>query len=497
MKCLSLFIVLITLVSAFAADVNVYKKNFDSTGKAYFFTPNENYKGKKIAVGEDCTKVVVTMQDASGNFIPPNETQKLSTHQGIYAAEIIRYPGGKCALPDTQKYGKEIITATPQELVEFFNGKQGPLKYEFKTENKSSKGGVGNLLSSKWLLIGVGSAALALIGAIVFFVARSRGGEDDYSKRLSSNDTDMRKISEPYIGLNNDNNNKDAYSIGQPFNTNISNPISSNYNSNNWNSPSSSPLLTANSKSGSTTNLLAAPEEPKRVTSITFEEQQSYSNLMKKHLEENRNPKGNDASDYNGGMSNIPEEYEKFKTFKVVRKFTPQRNDELVVEYGHMVKMLKSFEDGWTLCYNINTRQEGYIPKNKLASADQPQKPQNVYQTDTMGSNNSYSSSKPQKPQTIFHSDTTSTTSSAYSTKPLLHSNSGASSNYSYGNNNSYGRNRGQRSVNTRNNSASSRGNGGSLRGSPNSQPNKYYKRPSNDNYVNNNGYRSQNRYDM
>jgi len=39
--------------------------------------------------------------------------------------------------------------------------------------------------------------------------------------------------------------------------------------------------------------------------------------------------------------------------------------------------------------------------------------------------------------------------------------------------------------------------NGGSLRGSPNSQPNKYYKRPSNDNYVNNNGYRSQNRYDM
>lgn len=312
------------------------------------------------------------------------------------------------------------------------------------------KGGLSGLKSSSGLLIGVGGAAVVLIGGIVFVVSRSkRTANDDYSKRFSSNDTDMKKISEPYIGLNN-SDNKDNFSIGQPFNTSISNPVS-NYSSN-WNSPTDSPLLSGNkSFNGSSNNLLAAPEEPKRVNSITFEEQENFSNMLKKHLDEDRSPKI--ATSPSFSKPNIPDEYEKFKTFKVVRKFTPQRNDELVVEIGNMVKMIKSFEDGWTLCYNISTRKEGYIPKNKLASLDQPSKPQTIFHSDTTGSNSSYAS-KPQKPQTIFHSDTTSTTSSAYSTKPLLHSDSAASSNYS--NNNSYGRNRNQRPVNTRNNSNAS-----------------------------------------
>jgi len=455
MKCLSLILSLIALVGTFAADVNVYKKDFESTGKAYFFTPSDNYQGYKIAVGEQCTKVVVYMQDANGVLQSPSETNKLSTFNGVYTAELIRYPGGKCALPDTQKYGKEIISSSPEDLVNYYNGKQGPLqKYEFKTEDKATPGVGASLLKNKWVLIGVGSTAVVLIIAVVVIVVMSRrGGDEDYS-RFSSNDKDMQKVTEPYNILNNDSNDN---FMNQPF-------ISSSSNLSNWNTNKDSPLLTT---TGSSSNLLGVPEEPKRINSITFEEQQNYSDMLKKHMDEDRNSQM--KSSFFGGI-NIPDEYEKFKTFKVVRKFTPQRNDELVVENGHMVKMIKSFEDGWTLCYNIDTGKEGYIPKNKLAAIEQPQ-----------------------KPQTIFHSDTTSTTSSAYSTKPLLHSNSGASSNFST--NNSYGRNRGaqQRAVNNRNNSSSSRD--GGYR-SPKPQANKYYRKQSNDNYSNS-SYRNQNRYDM
>jgi hypothetical protein len=451
MNCLFLILSLLTLVGTFAADINVYKKDFESTGKAFFFTPSDKYQGYKIAVGEQCTKVVVYIQDANGLPQSPSETNKLSTYNGIYTAEIIRYPGGKCALPDTQKYGKEIITSSPEDLVNYYNGKQGPLdKYVFKTEDKATPGVGTSLLKNKWILIGVGSGALLLILVVVGIVVMSRRGGDDEYSRFSSNDKDMQKVNEPYNLLsNNDSNYKFS---DKTFTMN-------SYSGSNWNSDKDIPIVTT----GSSDNLLGVPEEPKRINSITFEEQQNYSDMMKKHMEEDRNkPMMKSAF----GIS-IPDEYEKFKTFKVVRKFTPQRNDELVVENGHMVKMIKSFEDGWSLCYNIDTGKEGYIPKNKLAAMEQPQ-----------------------KPQTIFHSDTTSTTSSAYSTKPLLHSNSGASSNYS--NNNSYGR---KRAVNNRNNSSSSRD--GGYRSSPKNQANKYYRKPSNDNYTNGSYGRNQNRYDM
>jgi len=253
-----------------------------------------------------------------------------------------------------------------------------------------------------------------------------RGRGNDNSYRYSSSDKDMKMVSEPYIGLSN-NDQKDTFSIGQPFNTNISNP-NTNYLSN-WNTNENSPSKEAGAGSN---GFLSVQEEPKRITSITFEEQQNYSDLLKKHMNEDSSPSAIKTSP-SFNRRTVPEEYEKFKTFKIVRKFTPQRNDELVVENGHLVKLIKSFEDGWTLCYNIDTKKEGYIPKNKLGSLDQPPL---------------------QKPQSIFHSDTTSTTSSAYSTKPLLHSSSGASSNYS--NYNSNGR-RPQRPINTRNNSNASR----------------------------------------
>jgi len=460
MKCLYFILVLIALTNVLA-DTNIYKKGFDKTGKAYYFEPSKTYEGQKIAVGENCFKVVVTCVDQAGTVIGPSSELPLSSCTGQYSAEIVRYPGGKCTLPDTQKYNKEVISSKPEDLVNYYNGKPAPLQgYTFDVKNKDSSIG-GGLFSNKWLLIGIGGGAalLILIIIIVIIVSKKKDKKDVY-KRYSSTDKDMKAISEPYIGLSNNDNN---FSIGQPFNTTTTLPTPlGEYNS--WNSG-------MNSNNSSSNNLLSAPAEPKRVNSITFEEQQNYSNIMKKHAE-NNSPKIQKSPSF--GKPNIPEEYEKFKTFKVVRKFTPQRNDELVVENGHLVKMIKSFEDGWTLCYNINTKKEGYIPKNKLSAFEQPQ-----------------------KPQSIFHSDTTSTTSSAYSTKPLLHSSSGASSNSYYSNNNSYSRNRGQRSaVNNRNNSNNSRS--GGMRGSPQSSANKYYRRPSNDNYVNNGYARGQNsRYDM
>lgn len=464
MKCLYFILVLIALAKVLA-DTNVYKKDFDKTGKAYYFEPSKEFEGQKIAVGENCVKVVVTCKDQAGTVIGPSVEQELSMCTGVYSAEIVRYPGGKCTLPDTQKYNKEVISTKPDDLVKYYDGQTGPReKYKFEVSNKDSSIG-GSLFDNKWVLIGIGAAALLLIiiVIVVIVVSKKKDSKDDYS-RYSSSDKDMKAISEPYIGLNN-NDTKDNFSIGQPFNTSTTLPTPlGEYNS--WNRSGMS------SNNNSSSNLLSTPAEPKRVTSITFEEQQNYSNLMKKHAESS--PKIQKSPSF--GRPSIPDEYEKFKTFKVVRKFTPQRNDELVVESGHLVKMIKSFEDGWTLCYNINTKKEGYIPKNKLAAFDQPQ-----------------------KPQSIFHSDTTSTTSSAYSTKPLLHSNSGASSNSYYSNNNSYGRNRG-RGVNNRNNSnASSRnGTGGRMGGSPQNAANKYYRRPSNDNYINNGYARGQNsRYDM
>jgi len=464
MKCLYLVLILIALVSnVLTKDTNIYKKDFDKTGKAYYFNPNDSLKDKKIVVGEECTKVVVTVKDPSGQITQPSELVPLSMAQGVYVAEIIRYPGGKCTLPNAQKYNKEVITSSPEELVAYYNGKQAPLeKYNFVTENK----GEGfNIFKNKWVLIGVGSGALALILIIIIIVICSRRSSKKSDKRYSTADKDMKHISEPYIGLSNSDSNSN-FTIGQPFNANASSTPLTSYN--NWNTP------TQDSPDMNDSNFLTPPSEPKRVNSLTLEEQQNYSNIMKKNI--NKDDYGSNVKKSSSfGRKNVPEEYEHYKTYKVVRKFTPQRNDELVVDPGHLVKMIKSFEDGWTLCYNIDTRREGYIPKNKLVQLDQP----------------------PQKP--ILHSDTTSTTSSYNSTKPLLHSSSGASSNSYYSNNNSYGRNnrrdrdREGRGVNSRNNSSGSR-NG--TRGSPKNPSNKYYRRPSNDNYINN-GYSRNQRYDM
>jgi len=47
MKCLYLLLTIIAILSTLSADLNVYKKDFDKTGKAYYFNPSKEYKGKK------------------------------------------------------------------------------------------------------------------------------------------------------------------------------------------------------------------------------------------------------------------------------------------------------------------------------------------------------------------------------------------------------------------------------------------------------------------
>lgn len=122
------------------AEQNVYKKNFDMTGKAYYFTPSQTYEGYKVAVGEDCTTVVVKLQDATGNLVSPSSQLTLSSASGYtYVAEAIKYPNGLCTLPDSQRYNKEVISSTPDELVSYYNGKSGPLTtYSFKTTDKQA-----------------------------------------------------------------------------------------------------------------------------------------------------------------------------------------------------------------------------------------------------------------------------------------------------------------------------------------------------------------------
>jgi len=201
----------------------------------------------------------------------------------------------------------------------------------------------------------------------------------------------MRENNSAYIGMNNNESKENLVNLSNsPFGSNpsLTTPLTSYKN---WDTLSQK----EKDQEPLNTGFLSAPSEPKRITSITYEEQQNYSNLLKKHESYQRTP----------SLASVPEEYEKFKTYKIVRKFTPQRNDELVVDIGNMVKLIKSFEDGWTLCYNIDTEKEGYIPKNKLAALDKPLKQQNNIRSET------------------------SSTNSNYSSKPLLHSESGNSLN--------------------------------------------------------------------
>jgi hypothetical protein len=48
MNCLFLILSLLTLVGTFAADINVYKKDFESTGKAFFSPQVINIKDIKL-----------------------------------------------------------------------------------------------------------------------------------------------------------------------------------------------------------------------------------------------------------------------------------------------------------------------------------------------------------------------------------------------------------------------------------------------------------------
>jgi len=70
-------------------------------------------------------------------------------------------------------------------------------------------------------------------------------------------------------------------------------------------------------------------------------------------------------------FENIPDEFKDLKTYRVIHKFKPHRDDELMVEKNHLLKVLKTFEDGWAFCYSINNKDKGFIPMNKLRLEDE------------------------------------------------------------------------------------------------------------------------------
>lgn len=85
----------------------------------------------------------------------------------------------------------------------------------------------------------------------------------------------------------------------------------------------------------------------------------------------------NNMKEENNIQSDIPFEFRNLETYRVIHNFAPHRFDELAVEKGHLLKLIKSFEDGWALCYNIDTNNKGFIPKNKLRLVEEPVMPIN------------------------------------------------------------------------------------------------------------------------
>jgi hypothetical protein len=70
-------------------------------------------------------------------------------------------------------------------------------------------------------------------------------------------------------------------------------------------------------------------------------------------------------------MESIPIEYRSLQTYRVIHNFMPHRYDELHVVKDDLLKLIKSYEDGWSFCFNIKTKSKGFIPKNKLRIVDE------------------------------------------------------------------------------------------------------------------------------
>ncbi|ORX85585.1 hypothetical protein BCR32DRAFT_86543 [Anaeromyces robustus] len=97
----------------------------------------------------------------------------------------------------------------------------------------------------------------------------------------------------------------------------------------------------------------------------------SYYNNDNVKIEENQQKEGK--------QYDIPENFKGLQTYRVVHNFSPHRSDELIVEKGHLLKVIKSYEDGWALCYNIETKVKGFIPMNKLQIEDRSPKEEESY----------------------------------------------------------------------------------------------------------------------
>jgi len=134
-------------------------------------------------------------------------------------------------------------------------------------------------------------------------------------------------------------------------------------------------------------NVFDRESNPNRTSSLLSEDD---INRLNGYLNKENNSNGGDndsfiPSYYNDenlnnedSENNVPIEFRNLQTYRVIHNFVPHRSDELEIEKGHLLKIIKSFEDGWALCYNINTKVKGFIPKNKLRIEDEPKPKMNV-----------------------------------------------------------------------------------------------------------------------
>jgi len=163
-------------------------------------------------------------------------------------------------------------------------------------------------------------------------------------------------------------------------NTNLFNKYGSNPRINNLDTPSPSSYDDLNKGRPEPQNIFDGGFYPNRSSSLLGEDDVKRLNGIMTIRDENSATMVNNEEKNNIkpnknyvdiDLENIPNEFKDLKTYRVIHKFKPHRDDELVVERNQLLKVIKSFEDGWALCYNINSKDKGFIPMNKLKLLDE------------------------------------------------------------------------------------------------------------------------------
>ncbi|ORX48433.1 hypothetical protein BCR36DRAFT_584345 [Piromyces finnis] len=226
----------------------------------------------------------------------------------------------------------------------------------------------------------------------------SNRNNNTMNSNYSSNNRNNNTMNSNYSSNNRNNNtmnsnyssNNNTMNLNYSPNNRINNTMNSNFNSNEFNNNTNnnnnnvaffdteddegndynaSPFEKLIKNKPQPMNVFDRESNPNRTSSLIGEDdinrlnglinnENSTDSFIQNYYGDGNNGKQND--------SDIPPEFRNLKDYSVVHNFVPHRFDELEVEKGNMLKMVKSFEDGWALCFNTNTKKKGFIPKNKL-----------------------------------------------------------------------------------------------------------------------------------